>query len=196
MIIKKYFPSLIGINVFDQHSSYEEQLFKRCLEIKDKTKSGGDNWLSYKTYNTLGTFNFLQDSAFAPIKKFIYDSLNQYCKKLDIDISKLNLTPRNAWFNYYQRGNYQEFHIHQSALSMIYLLKGNNEGSKLVFKSPQNPMFQVPYKSFKEDTFRTLSFDMVPGTLVIFDSTLEHSVTQHDSFEPRITLALNLEMKQ
>jgi hypothetical protein len=79
---------------------------------------------------------------------------------------------------------------------MIYLLKGNNEGSKLVFKSPQNPMFQVPYKSFKEDTFRTLSFDMVPGTLVIFDSTLEHSVTQHDSFEPRITLALNLEMKQ
>jgi uncharacterized protein (TIGR02466 family) len=195
MIIKKYFPSLIGISVFDKHSLYEDKLFKKCLSIKDKTKSGGDNWLSNQTYNTLGTFNFLQDKTFSPIKKFILTSIKRYCSDLDIDESKLNMNPKDAWFNYYEQGNYQEFHIHQSALSLVYLLKGNNEGSKLVFKTPLNPMFHVPYKSFKEDTFRTLSFDMVPGTLVIFDSSLEHCVTQHNSFEPRITLSLNLYLK-
>jgi len=53
----------------------------------------------------------------------------------------------------------------------------------------------IPFKKFTEDTYRSLFFDVVPGTLLIFDSSLEHSVSKHNTFEPRVTLAANIYKK-
>ena len=59
MLIKKYFPSLIGFDVFKKHSELEDKLFNKCLKVMKQTSKGASNWVSEDTYNTLGTYNFL-----------------------------------------------------------------------------------------------------------------------------------------
>jgi uncharacterized protein (TIGR02466 family) len=195
MLIKKYFPSLIGFNVYDKHSKIEEKLFNKCLKLMNTIKKGGNNWISKDTYNTLGTYNFFKDNSFKELNKFILKSIKDYCDQLKIDKSKLNFNIDDAWFNYYNKGDYQEFHIHKSVLSIVYFLKGPLDGGKINFKTPLNPLNDIPYLSYDEHTFRSLFFDIVPGTLIIFDSSLEHSVSKHNSFDPRITLAANIYKK-
>ena len=195
MLIKKYFPSLIGFDVFKKHSELEDKLFNKCLKVMKQTSKGASNWVSEDTYNTLGTYNFFNDNTFKTLNKFIIDSIKKYCDELQIDKSKLNLKINDAWYNYYRKGDYQEFHIHQSALSVVYLLKGPVDGGRINFKTPLNPMSIIPFKNFSEDTYRSLFFDVVPGTLLIFDSSLEHSVSKHNVFEPRVTLAANIYKK-
>ena len=195
MLIKKYFPSLIGFNVFNKHSKLEDKLYNKCVKIMHSTTKGGNNWVSKDTYNTLGTYNFFRDKSFKELNKFIIESIKKYCDELNIDKSKLNFEINAAWFNYYHKGDYQEYHIHQSVLSVIYFLKGPLDGGKLNFKTPLNPLNNIPFKKFTEDTYRSLFFDVVPGTLLIFDSSLEHSVSKHNTFEPRVTLAANIYKK-
>jgi uncharacterized protein (TIGR02466 family) len=194
--IQKYFPSLIGVSKLDMPKNLKNKAVTKCIDLKNKIKNGGENWLSRDTYNTLGTFNFFKDKDFNFISSYIKKEIIDYCNQLHIDFNKLNLNTSDAWFNYYKKGDYQEYHVHpESALSAVFFLDGPKNSSRIFFKSPINPFSRVPYKSYKEDTYKTIYFNMKPGMLLIFDSSLEHAVEQHKEKEARISLATNFNLK-
>ena len=69
--IDKYFPTLIGVSKLDMPKDLKDKAVKKCMTLKNTINSGGQNWLSKNTYNTLGTFNFLKDKDFDFISNFI-----------------------------------------------------------------------------------------------------------------------------
>ena len=44
--------NIIGFVDNTEHKNFKNKLIKKCVNIKKQIKSGGDNWISNKTYNT------------------------------------------------------------------------------------------------------------------------------------------------
>jgi hypothetical protein len=65
IIIEQWYPNLIGYCDYSEHIKIEKNLVKVCLSLSNKIKTGGKNWISNKTYNTLNTYNILKVIGFS-----------------------------------------------------------------------------------------------------------------------------------
>ena len=59
MILHRYFPTNIGVDVNSNHHEVVSKAVDRCYELKKKVCSGGENWVSKSTNNTLTKFTYL-----------------------------------------------------------------------------------------------------------------------------------------
>ena len=131
VVTEKFFATGIGYSFNEDNKNIKDKLVKRCLEVKEKTKPGGEGWLANKTYNTIHTdYDILKDEVFKDLHKWIFDKVAEY---MGSNYIGSNVAPENAWFNVYGKGDFQEFHHHSNTvLSAVYFLYGNeNKGSKL-----------------------------------------------------------------
>jgi len=189
--IQKFFPTLIATAVNPNHSLIEETLIKECFNIQENTLSGGQDWVSNETYNTLGKHNIFFNKKFNQLNTFVLNSINHFCDNLNINKKHIPVEP-DSWFNIYSEGDYQEYHRHpQSIISAVYFLKSDKDCAKIHFKSPVIDMMPPIYNKHTVDTFEKIHFQPVPGLLLIFRSYLEHCVEKQKSKEKRITLAYN-----
>tara|TARA_R100001163_G_scaffold278_1_gene514 strand:- start:412 stop:1002 length:591 start_codon:yes stop_codon:yes gene_type:complete len=193
VVTEKFFATGIGYSLNENNKNIKDKLVKRCLEIKNKTKAGGEGWLANKTYNTIHTdYNLLEDKTFADLHNWIFGKVGEY---MGSNYIKSNVKPENGWFNIYNKGDFQEFHLHTgSALSVIYFLKSPKGGSKVWFKSPVEDMVELQYN--KEDPYAHVTHESVEGKLLIFRSHIHHAVEQHPLDESRITLAYNFAVQK
>ena len=103
----------------------------------------------------------------------------------------------NYWVNYYEKNDFQERHNHigVDALSFNYIHKCPENGGSVKFHNLQSAMNAVGHPTLIE----TVEEDYVPhqpeGTLIIFPSWLDHSVTINQSDAPRITISGNINLK-
>lgn len=173
-----------------QHSKIEKLLVNHCLKIKSKTKSGGDNWISKSTYNTVGTYNVINDKKFKSLNDWVINSVKEYSIKLRY---KNNFSCKEAWFNIYKKNDYQEFHTHpEFTLSAIYFLKSSTGAAKTFFNFNPSPDFNRPDT---DETFVPTSnlshYEPLPGRLLIFRSNILHCVERQEKNDLRISLAYN-----
>tara|TARA_B100001769_G_C21825083_1_gene448311 strand:- start:53 stop:643 length:591 start_codon:yes stop_codon:yes gene_type:complete len=196
MILHRYFPTIIGVDMNPDHSIIESNAVDRCYELKEKISTGGQNWISKSTYNTLSKYNIFSDSVFEPINNFVIQSVKNYFNQLNVDLDCLVEEPTDAWFNIYQKGDYQEYHCHGgSIVSVVYFLKVDEDSAKIYFKQPYTDMLEPKYKNFTQDTFQTIFYTPQPGMILTFRSFLEHCVEKHDNDSERITLSYNFRRK-
>jgi uncharacterized protein (TIGR02466 family) len=184
------FPTLIYSysNVFqdDVLNNY----IKMCKDIQSKTESGGKNWAS-PVYNTLGTYNLIEDNRF----DFMTETITQHVKSFNAMMgSEHNYACTDAWVNSYKRGDYQEWHNHAgSTYSAVLFLKHSEGSAPIHFQSPSEPYNMLPIKDIKEyNSFNTQDIDIKPleNSLIIFRSHLKHMVPVNNTDE-RITIAFN-----
>tara|TARA_Y100000385_G_C12765113_1_gene496794 strand:- start:51 stop:653 length:603 start_codon:yes stop_codon:yes gene_type:complete len=192
MIINKFFPTIIGADVNTLHSNIQDEVVNRCYDIKKNVESGGENWLSNDTYNTIGKHDVFADNKFSDINDFVVKRVKNYCELLHIKKDFLDYKPIDSWFNIYKKGDYQEYHYHgNSVLSVVYFLKVGKNPAKIYFKNPYIDMMSVKYDSYTSDTFETINYKPQPGLILIFRSHLEHSVKKQINDEDRISIAYN-----
>ena len=118
----KLFPKVIGVFT-NPDISYHKKIVEKCYHIKKNVSNGGENWLS-KVYNVSGKLNLYKEKDFKPLLKWIDEQLVEYTNNLNIDFKPVN---KNAWFQIYGNGDYQDYHSHPSSrLSAVYFLKGKN----------------------------------------------------------------------
>ena len=79
----KYFPTIIGEVINKDHFQYENKLVNKCLHLQEKIKSGGEDWISKETYNTLGKYNLFYDNDFLEINNFINNQVTTGCSFTD-----------------------------------------------------------------------------------------------------------------
>ena len=169
MILHRYFPTNIGVDINSNHLEVVSKAVDRCYELKDKISSGGENWVSKSTYNTLTKYNIFSDSSFDPINNFVIQSVKNYCNQLDVDLDCLDEKPIDAWFNVFHKGDYQEYHHHVGSLiSVVYFLKVDEDSAIFYFKQPFTDMIEPKYKQFRDDTFQTIFYTPQPGMVLIF----------------------------
>jgi uncharacterized protein (TIGR02466 family) len=188
--IESWNPTFIGYVDNPEHSKIEKKLVEHCLKLKNKIKSGGDNWISKSTYNTDDTYNIINDKKFKSLNDWIVKNVKEYSLKLKY---KNNFLCKEAWFNVYKKYDYQEFHNHPSfTLSAVYFLKSSEKDARIFFNL--DPFSDANKPEIDPDFFITSSmihYDPVPGRLLIFRSNLLHCVERQESNDLRISLAYN-----
>ena len=131
------------------------------------------------------------DIHFSILKNTILDSCKEYLKELGYVFEDIYIS--SSWGVVTPTEKQTNVHIHgNSWISGTYYFTG---GSPISFwKSPQKGTY-VGQKEFNPDnprTFGAYNITPIPGTLVLFPSTLEHKVEISNNELPRISLAFNI----
>lgn len=190
MILHTWFPtSILTVeNLIDDEQN--KNLIEEIEKLKKMIVKGGEKW-GTDVYNTHETYNLHSNVKFKNLCDKIEDCTIHFAKKLG---SNANYKIASSWFNYYNKGDYQEFHIHPSChFSAVYFFTNPNNSARLIFKNPVGDKM-LPLKNL---VFNELSYDRCYYTpseksLIVFQSDLEHMVEKCINIAPRITGAFNL----
>jgi hypothetical protein len=191
------------------HDILKEKLFSKITQLKDneeivknKTLSGcilKTSFLKENFHQFLYEELIVKNIVWDPIDKLI----NKY-NKLVLDIFKLKIKDsiiKEAWFNYYDKNNFQEVHTHKApsiilnntiykpSFSLIYILHDENKNNNTIFKFPSNE-FNYDF-IINSDIINTGNIKNISeGTVIIFPFNFEHYVIPVS--KNRITLAYNV----
>ena len=162
----------------------------RCIELKDKIKRGGGNWVN-GPYNTCGSYDLSKDKFFKKLIDFFNKHVMIYTKT--IGLKKVDVKQADAWFNVYNKNDSQEYHNHNfNVVSGIFYLKSDKKDSNTVFKSPIN---DLPSDAKFDDnniyTWKVYKSYPIQGKLLFFRSDLDHCVERQMVDSNRITIAVN-----
>jgi len=192
------FPTIIGVSKYSDHSKQEKKVVNHLKKISKSVKSGGGNWVAKNTYNTISTYDILNDDVLKPINQFVFNSVKNYVNVLEVSYNNrdYDLTAINGWFNIYNKGDYQEYHNHsENTISAIYFLKSDEEkNARVWFESPIPDRVNELRSNTNLDLQHRITYKAIPGTLLIFDSSQRHSVEQ-EQIGNRISLAYNFNVE-
>tara|TARA_E500000178_G_C16622765_1_gene574111 strand:+ start:44 stop:613 length:570 start_codon:yes stop_codon:yes gene_type:complete len=187
-MIEYWWPTEIG---YYDNPEHDNDLINYCYDIRKKTKSGGENWISNQIYNTSNKkFQPHNDKNFKKLNSWILKQIDNYIFQTKLKF-KVNHKQTDSWFNVYNKGDYQEIHQHFNyVLSAVYFLKSNLDHSPLIFRPNHVDHFDIG-KTEGVSTNSDVLYKAVPGRLIIFRSYLPHCVGKHTDKDDRITLAYN-----
>jgi len=190
-MIENWWPTKIGYYTNKAHNTMCEGLVDECYKIKETVSSGGQDWISNKTYNTSNHQYTVHDkSKFKNLNNWILEKVNDYIIETKMVYSVRSI---DSWFNIYKKGDYQEVHDHiGNIISCVYFLKSDKDSSQLVFSSNFKD-YQGIVISDKNGFNNNVSYPAIQGNLIVFRSFVPHCVQQHKSDNDRITIAYNLE---
>ena len=131
MYLTRLFPKVLGTFYNENYNIDKKKLIDNCYDIQKVTKSGGDDWVSKSTYNTIGTKNLYDEPVFENLLMWMDNCIIEYCKSLNFTS---NIISKSSWFNIYNKDDYQEYHNHiESEISCIYYLKGDEGSANTIF---------------------------------------------------------------
>jgi uncharacterized protein (TIGR02466 family) len=188
--IKTWFPTTIYVenNLFPEVQN--AQIKQRCLEIRNTTPKGGNDWRC-PTFNTLGTYDLKLDPIFLNLISAVTEHVNAY---VSIHGSTHKYQCKDAWINIYKNSDYQEYHTHAgNTVSAVYYVDAPDGCGNIVWKSPTEPDM-LPIKDIvelNELSYQTCFLSPKNGDLCIFRSYLSHMVEKGSNDAERISIAFN-----
>jgi len=158
---------------------------------------------------------FAADNGFGSVDKFLLDNLElkQLKQKLlhkcehyihevlDIDESKAKFDITNSWSVKHIKGDESDAHTHAGSMfSAVYYLQTEQDSGEIVFHKEKTnynvltPTVNVPYKNKNFNICNSDVFAVPPqnNMMVVFPSTLPHSVEPSKSNTERFCIAFNL----
>jgi len=189
--ITTFFPQSFFTSQNLLEKDYLVKLQNISLDIKNKNKCGGKNWL-LKPYNTLDTYELTKDENFKLLLNKIEEKVFLFVKAHKSDhFYKI----KEAWLNIYNKNDQQEYHYHADCtFSAVFFLKSTKDCAKIFFENPVEPDMK-PIKNIKEQnqlTFKTCHFFPKENSLLIFRSYMRHMVEKQNTNFERTTVAVNL----
>ena len=178
MIIESLFPTPIGF--YNYSGEYE----KEYLSNQDRYKNIGN--LSGVDRNILEKENLID------LRKFIEDSLHEYvmstiCPKYD---TYLRIT--QSWLNWTEQGQFHHMHNHPNSLiSGVFYVNANKEADKIYFYKSEYSQIQISPAEWNIYNSARWWFSVGSGDLILFPSSLMHSVETVSGNETRISIAFN-----
>ena len=176
------FPVNITMNNLGRNFTEKE---KECFSKYTKdVKNAVNN--SFSSNNKV-----LDDPELIDIKKFVLENLNFYLKKVISPNSQNNeLYLTESWIAKTNKGEHHHTHSHANSIlsGVLYLNTINKDG--IVLYSPHRPRIDISRDNNTRD-YNNLNIIVKNGDLILFPSTLMHSVKTNTSDEERISLAFN-----
>lgn len=165
--------------------SYDKPFLNEFEYLKTKIdyREGSDHAFST-------SINILELPELKNIKSFIQDTLDYYMK--DVLDAVERVKPTISWVNRQPKGTQHSKHCHaNSILSGVFYLK-TTDSTPITFHNPI-PQSQIQIETNKFNPFNALSYQasIADGDVIIFPSTLMHSVSQNYDDEDRYSLAFN-----
>jgi len=169
---------------------YEENFDEELKFIKniDYKRINGDQT---EYFNIQSSDTFLLDKKdLLNIRVFIEKSLEIYCKEVYHYSSKLIIT--QSWANKSGKGQKHHSHIHpNSIVSGVFYFQMDENLPPIQFKRDASDNLSLDIDKFNNFNSSTFILPVKNGELIIFPSTLEHSVPPNTSDKERISLSFN-----
>ena len=183
------FPTCIHILEYKNFESIKDELVEHVYKERDNNPEG-------RVISNRGGWqsrDFVKDDKILSLIGKIFYELPTVNKNLIFSLG--------CWFNINKKGSYNTKHVHaNSDFSGVFWLKTPNNCGNIVFESPHNFSSYMEMQSytekFKHDSGFTYnhSFKPTEGKILIFPSSLQHSVEINESDEARISVSFNIKL--
>ena len=174
------FPSPVLITKYE--NTFEEE-FKFIQNLRYIEQKENKNFKSDDTY-------LLKHKELVKIKDFINESLNKYTKK--ILVTKQRLVVTQCWTNRNPPGSKHHEHVHpNSIISGVFYFRQTKTLPPIQFSKSIQDSFKLNPEKFNLLNAETFLLPMVDGELVLFPSSLRHSVPFNKGNETRYSMSFN-----
>jgi uncharacterized protein (TIGR02466 family) len=183
MKIETLFPTSLLFDNINRNITDDE--FKVLNNYKSETINNIGNVRSSST-NVLG-------NNFSNIKLFIENNIKKYVESIIVPEKDLVFYITQSWINYNARGSYHHSHNHSnSIISGVFYFKANPNSDCIVFDKGYQDSILIKPKLCNWYNSKAWTFPVKTGDLILFPSTLHHSVPVKTDDEYRISLAFNV----
>ena len=170
VLITKYEPSI-------------EEEFKFIQNLRYIEQKENKNFKSDDTY-------LLKHKELSKIKGFIYESLNKYTQK--VLNTKQRLVVTQAWTNRNPPNSKHHEHVHpNSILSGVFYFRQSKTLPPIQFNKSIQDGIKLNPEKYNQLNSETFLLPMVDGELVLFPSSLRHSVPINRGNEERYSMSFN-----
>jgi len=143
-------------------------------------------------FNKTSTNSYvLEEEILSDLKQFCTDAVNDYFYKVYKPSEDVKLVITQSWVNYTNTNEAHHKHFHPNSVLSGVLYIQTQSDDKIVFYNPKD----LPYEFKKIDfNFTNSPSWWLPtgkASLLLFPSTLEHSVPRKETFGTRISLSFN-----
>ena len=184
------FPTPLVISKYPNDFRNELEFIKTisCNCKNGEGQAGSENG---EYYNRQSENTFVLDlPELVNIKNFIKFKLDEYA--LNIMGSKDNLVITQSWLNRNGPGEHHHNHAHpNSIISGVWYPQISKELPPIQFRSRTEQQVSLKIEKFNAFNSTTFMLPMNVGELIVFPSTLPHSVPPNMGKEERISLSFN-----
>jgi uncharacterized protein (TIGR02466 family) len=195
--LQMLFPTVVQVSQIEGSEELNRRLLAAVYAIRAaEPNSKPDSW-SCNVYTTIGNpRHFLERNEFGDFDAIARSKVHSFALALKFDIEKHPPKINECWVNVYGRTHSQEIHLHQnSVLSGIYYVKAPPGSSPTLFYSPMSDVMLEPPATERTPLNNSIvGFDAVEGRMIMFRSSLRHSVLPSAIDEDRVTIAFNVTM--
>ena len=176
------FPTPILITKYEEDFS-EETKYVENLEYIEQKAEGNNNFRSTDSY-------LFKHEPLKKIKNFCGEGLNKYTEK--ILTSKQRLVITQCWTNKNPPGAKHHEHVHpNSIVSGVFYFKVGDKLPPIQFAKDIQSGFKLDPVKYNNVNAETFLLPCVPGELLLFPSSLKHSVPINQSEKTRYSLSFN-----
>ena len=138
----------------------------------------------------------LKSKHFENIKKQLMKHVRQYFDKVICTSDKIVPYITQSWINYTREGEYHHSHAHPNSLiSGVLYIDANKDNDKILFEKRNYHRISLTIKDYNLYNSTSWKFNVETNDLVLFPSSLEHSVEKKKGSNLRISLAFNVFIK-
>lgn len=137
----------------------------------------------------------LADRAFSDINAFLVSALDIYVNQIFAAANGLKLSISQSWLNINPPGAYHHQHTHpNSVISGVFYFETTGADDCIKFEKNYSPWL---IETNKQNPFNIENLHVMvkPGQLLLFPSSLIHSVPKNVSTQDRISLSFNTMFK-
>ena len=174
------FPVPVLITKYE-HSIEDEFKFIEKLRYLEQKENG--NFKSDDTY-------LLKHKELALIKNFLYESLNKFTQKILMTKQKLVIT--QCWTNRNPPHSKHHEHVHpNSIISGVFYFRQSKTLPPIQFSKTMQDGVKLTPEKYNQFNAETFLLPMVDGELVLFPSSLRHSVPLNHGNDTRYSMSFN-----
>lgn len=191
-----FYAPFVYVDSVENHSKIKKEYYPKILECNKEIKSFPDTW-ACKCNTSFGHRNinsnlFMNDN----FVEIIWNSLDRMLTDVDPRFFPADSLIESIWFNYYEKGNFQEAHNHQGPPSIIKgkTLYYTSFSGIYIFHSDNQEVGPTFYASNLDSNSFASEVKHTPkaeeGSIIWFPSNLTHFVSP--ALKERISISFNI----
>lgn len=174
------FPTPVGI--FDLTRGLTKKELQQINKLERRPNMGN---------TTSANNNILKSSTFTSLRSWLEDCVQEYFKTVVNPKHDVSLRITQSWINYTEKGQFHHKHAHpNSFISGVFYIQTNDNDKIYFFK---NGFQQIKFPTNEYNIWNSDSWwlEAVNNRLLLFPSSLEHSVPYVEGDQTRISLSFN-----
>ena len=134
----------------------------------------------------------LTHKTMAAVHEFVQSCVNKYFQEIHAPMNTVSLRITQSWFNYSKPGEWHHKHAHpNSFVSGVLYMKAAKDSDKIYFHRDGYRQIDIPTNNFNVYNSASWWLPVETGKLMLFPSSLIHSVEPVTADDTRISLAFN-----